>query len=1462
MGTVLVGKALMKALGRAAITVWLLFATAVAWAQVSLVPAGSAWKYLDTGVNAGTAWRASGFDDSTWRTGAAKLGYGDGDEVTVVSFGSNPNAKYITTYFRRAFTVANPASLTGLNLRVRRDDGIVVYLNGNEVYRDNMPLGTVAYTTLATTAAPDDGVDWQTATLPASGVVTGTNVLAVEVHQSAATSSDLTFDLELTAASSTSVASLTRGPYLQVGTPGGVTVRWRTSTSTNSVVRFGASAASLTASASDSSLTTEHSVTLTGLSANTRYYYSVGSSSATLAGGDNATFFVTSPAAGSPRATRVWVVGDAGTGTAEQLQVRDAYTNFTGSTQTDLWLQLGDNAYESGADAEYQSNVFNVYSDLLKRSVTWPAIGNHDTDQSTAPAASIPYFQSFSFPTAGQAGGVASGTKNYYSFDYANIHFVSLDSMASSRAPGSAMLTWLQNDLAANNKDWLVAYWHHPPYTKGNHDSDADTELIEMRQNVVPILEGFGVDLVLTGHSHAYERSFLIDGHYGDSSTFTDAMKKNGGSGRPAETGAYTKPLGPVPHQGAVYAVAGVSGHTSAGPLNHPAMFISTLRLGSMVLDVNGTRMDVRYLTEAGTVGDSFTIIKGGATNQLPTVSLTAPANGATYTAPATLNLAATAADSDGSIQRVEFYQGNTLLGTATTAPYTCAWSGVAAGSYVLTAKAYDNLGASSTSTSATITVNASGGGTTTDTLIAKQSVWKYLDNGTDQGTAWRFVGFNDNAWLSGPAQLGYGDGDEATVVSYGPNASSKYITTYFRRLFTVADASQYSALTMNLLRDDGAVVYLNGTEVTRSNMPSGSVTASTLASTAVTGSDESTFFPYSISTASLAGGTNVIAVEIHQDAANSSDISFDLELIGTRVAGNSAPTVTETAPASGAVYTAPASITLTAQAADSDGSIQRVDFYQGSTLLGTALSAPYTVVWTNVPAGVYSVTARATDNTGAITVSAPVTVTVNAATTGNHAPTLNAVANQSGTVGQSASLALVASDVDGDTLTYSGSGLPTGVTLNAATGSISGTPTAAGSYSVTAAVSDGRGGSASRSFVWTIAASGGSGSTAVQYVRLVADTEINGNAWTSMAEFNLLDATGAAMSRTGWTVSADSAELVGENAPASNAIDGDASTFWHTQWQAASPPPPHSFTVNLGSARVIGGFKYLPRPGGGNGTIANWRFFTSTDGTTWTQVAQGTFANSAAEKTVYPLSGVTADQPPTLNAVANQSGTVGQSASLALVATDVDGDTLTYSGSGLPTGVTLNAATGSISGTPTAAGSYSVTAAVSDGRGGSASRSFVWTIAASGGSGSTAVQYVRLVADTEINGNAWTSMAEFNLLDATGAAMSRTGWTVSADSAELVGENAPASNAIDGDASTFWHTQWQAASPPPPHSFTVNLGSARVIGGFKYLPRPGGGNGTIANWRFFTSTDGTTWTQVAQGTFAKSAAEKTVTLP
>jgi len=587
-------------------------------ADTTLVPTGAIWKYLDNGSNQGTAWRASGFDDSTWPSGAAQLGYGDGDEVTTVGFGPDTNNKFITTYFRRAFSVTSAAAFNALTLRLMRDDGAVVYINGVEVWRTNMPTGTISSSTLASVAigGADESAFVQT-TLSPSLLVNGANVLAVELHQSGGTSTDISFDLQLIGSDGS--ASVTRGPYLQIGTPNSTIVRWRTNVASDSRVSFGTTQGSLTSVADDLTQTTEHEVLVTGLSPATKYFYSVGSTTQTLAGNDANHFFVTSPVAGTAVPTRIWVLGDSGTANTNAQAVSNAYLSFTGSTHTNLWLMLGDNAYETGTDSEFQAAVFDMYPTILRKSVLWPTLGNHDTAQSANPPASLPYFAMFTLPTNAQAGGMASGTEKYYSFDYGNIHFICLDSMTSDRSSTGPMATWLRADLASSTRQWTIAFWHHPAYSKGSHNSDTETELVQMRQTFLPILEEAGVDLVLAGHSHSYERSFLIDGHYGVSSTFTNAMKKDGGSGRPDGTGAYAKPtLGPGIHEGAVYAVAGSSGQISGGLLNHPAMFISLNNLGSMVLDVNGDTLDAKFLRENGVISDYFRIVKGVAVSVPP----------------------------------------------------------------------------------------------------------------------------------------------------------------------------------------------------------------------------------------------------------------------------------------------------------------------------------------------------------------------------------------------------------------------------------------------------------------------------------------------------------------------------------------------------------------------------------------------------------------------------------------------------------------------------------------------------------------------------------------------------------------------------------------------------------------------------------------------------------------------------
>jgi acid phosphatase type 7 len=616
-----------------------LFFSAVATAQTTLIATGTSWKYLDNGSNQGTAWYGTAFNDASWASGNAQLGYGDGDEATVVSYGSNSSAKYITTYFRKTISVADASLFSNYTLNVKRDDGVIVYINGVEKYRNNMPTGSITYTTGASTTCSDDGATFQTATLTSGSLVTGTNVIAVEMHQVNGSSSDISFDLSLIGNPAGGGATLTRGPYLQKGTSTGVIVRWRSNIATNSTVKYGLTAANLNLTASNASSVTEHEIQLSGLSANTKYYYSIGSSTQTLQGDAN-NFFVTAPTIGTTKKTNVWITGDCGNNSTNQANVRNRYATYMGSNYTDVWLLLGDNAYDAGTDTEYQSKFFDVYKDdMLKKTVLWPATGNHDyaNNASRQNDHNVPYYSNFTLPANAEAGGVASNTEAFYSFNYANIHFISLDSYGKESNTYrlydtlGPQVTWLKQDLAANTQLWTVVYWHHPPYTMGSHNSDTESDLVSIRQNLIRILERYKVDLILCGHSHVYERSRLMKGHYGNESSFnagtnnlsTSSAKYDGS----ANSCPYVKNTS-TPFNGTVYVVAGSAGQLGGtqSSFPHAAMYFSNATNGgSLALTIEENRLDGKWVCADGVIRDQFTIEKN--VNKTTNVAITAGQN-------------------------------------------------------------------------------------------------------------------------------------------------------------------------------------------------------------------------------------------------------------------------------------------------------------------------------------------------------------------------------------------------------------------------------------------------------------------------------------------------------------------------------------------------------------------------------------------------------------------------------------------------------------------------------------------------------------------------------------------------------------------------------------------------------------------------------------------------------------------
>lgn len=585
-------------------------------AQQILLEAGSVNKYLANSSDPGVEinWTAEDFSgESGWNVGTYGIGYETSSGAQNL-FQTNVPAGTSSIYTRATFNLTDPGGITGMFLGVDYDDGYVAWINGTEVARSaSMPAGTPVWnSTPASHESSNETNPVYTPLLDITSVALsvlhpGNNVLAIAAYNTSVSSSDLVLVPQLSIST-----VVTRGPYLQQGTPDSVTIRWRTATATDSRVRFGDAPGNLTSWFDDAVMTTEHTVTLTGLMADTTYYYSIGSTSEIFAGDDPDYFFLTSPPIGTAKPTRLWVLGDSGTANANAQAVADAYENFTGTRHTDLWLMLGDNAYNDGTDSQYQAAVFDMYPGRLRKTVLWPTLGNHDGITADSATQTGPYYDIFTLPANGEAGGLASGTEAYYSFDYGNIHFICLESHETDRSPNGAMMSWLVQDLADTTQEWIIAFWHHPPYTKGSHDSDTEIQLIQMRENALPILEAAGVDLVLSGHSHSYERSYLLDGHYGISTTLTQGMQVDNGNGRIDGHGAYKAVYNEAnPYKGAVYITAGSSGKISNGTLDHPVMVHASLKkLGSLVLDIDGNRLDAKFLRENGAIDDHFTILK------------------------------------------------------------------------------------------------------------------------------------------------------------------------------------------------------------------------------------------------------------------------------------------------------------------------------------------------------------------------------------------------------------------------------------------------------------------------------------------------------------------------------------------------------------------------------------------------------------------------------------------------------------------------------------------------------------------------------------------------------------------------------------------------------------------------------------------------------------------------------------
>jgi Calcineurin-like phosphoesterase/Secretion system C-terminal sorting domain/Purple acid Phosphatase, N-terminal domain len=456
-----------------------------------------------------------------------------------------------------------------------------------------------------------------------------------------------------------SFSQVTRGAYLQMGNQTSITIRWTTTVASNSRVRISAGGGAYASGGlyatiiDDATSTTDHKVTVNGLTADTKYFYSIGTSAAVQQESAN-NFFTTAPPANTTRKIRIAAFGDCGRegGTAtNQTNSYNGYQTFLSNNSidaADAWLLLGDNAYNVGNSTEYTSSFFTPYDgstkQILRNHKLYPSPGNHDynnagiTGTANRRARTWHYFSCFTTPQNAECGGVASTKPNYYSFDIGNIHFLSLDSWGLEQTDGDSwmgsvsattvMKNWIAADLAANTKKWVVAYWHHPPYTKGSHNSDTEPELVQIRESINVFLETKGVDLVISGHSHAYERSYLLRNFTGVGVTWSSFLagthaansssaKWDGAVGSAPYKYNSTNALNPVTplNHGTVYVVAGNSGANNGSTTNFGAyaMPYATTNAGIFYLEVEDNRLDGRMINHTtGTTFEKFTIIKDG----------------------------------------------------------------------------------------------------------------------------------------------------------------------------------------------------------------------------------------------------------------------------------------------------------------------------------------------------------------------------------------------------------------------------------------------------------------------------------------------------------------------------------------------------------------------------------------------------------------------------------------------------------------------------------------------------------------------------------------------------------------------------------------------------------------------------------------------------------------------------------
>jgi len=611
-------------------------------------------------------------------------------------------------------------------------------------------------------------------------------------------------------------ADLTRGPVLQLAGPTDLTITFHTSSPAIGEVRFGELHHPLARRETELTPGLTHVIHLTGLTPSTRYLYEVWIDGEVRAAGPTFTFR-TSPPVGVAQPFRLFAWGDSGTANVNQLAVAQRLSSL--ADEATLSLILGDIIYDVGAPELYDARFFEPYAALTRRMVVWPTIGNHDV---ALDPTGQPYLDAFTLPTNNPAG-----SELYYSFDYGDAHFVCLDTHVSGHGPGAAQLLWAADDLAASNAKWKFVFFHVPPYSGGNHADDPS-----IIANILPVLEAAGVDVVFCGHSHTYERTFLLS-----NSTIVQPDRAD-----------YLKAQ---PDAGTLYLVSGSGGQT--GPLsnpNHPLMaFQAGSVLGALLVDVEGDQLRGTYLLSDGSTIDGFRLQKGPDT------------------APPRILTVRESSLGELDVVFDEPVQGGAERGGVERAS---AWS-VRFGGPVTSARLQSDartvrlrmgerpIGPNVVSLARVVDRdgNAAPASAAFESHqrieLTRSAAWVLAD--AEPANGWQLPGADETGWREDVLPVGFG---VATAKELVPAT-----TFYVRQPFTVPVSPEALAqLELELDFDDGFVATLNGVEVARQNVAWNQGSQTPASGRRARGLLQHLVLPVPPSV--LRSGENVLAVEVH----------------------------------------------------------------------------------------------------------------------------------------------------------------------------------------------------------------------------------------------------------------------------------------------------------------------------------------------------------------------------------------------------------------------------------------------------------------------------------------------------------------------------------------------------------------------------------------------------------------------